>query len=658
MSATLNTLSLNQKTLPSIYTLVLAVPLIIGSLLGQVTITSLEGDGENARVLGAGWDYNNNGLPEVLLLRTQSDKSASDMLVYLEIGTGASPDVLWSYQPPSEGVLLTDAGIGDLGGNGTPELIVLLHHQALFDNAAPDWLVFFSWGKGQSGFSEEPYYRWNYRGKGVSYLRPTELLVADLDNNGDDELVITVGSPDRMVLVADWRGQRLRAVQEFRPGSIISGSRSFSVVAADFNGDIRKDLLIISHDDSPTLMAYINRRTDFRELSIANPPANPVLPAAITAGDLNGDGQEQVVLPHPDGSLTLVGMVGPRLSAERLDTVIDGLVDLAIFDFDRDDSDELLYLLSDGSVTTNDSRFPAPLTVAALAAQLPAGVPPPTGFPAFALMTGSGDQSDRLILPATGPAGLMLIVADLAPGDIRPAVAIEEPAGEPEQTPDVPGGVPALPLAVVPPVALPVVVLEPEVVTEEGGDVYFPDRNLPPDPRALPPHRTPDVLLYAGDEFERNVLGERAEQFAHFRFLRKPPGMIFNFQRQAIVWQPSGENLGAWNVEFEITFQTGVNYEDVVTDSAQDFAVVPEMEVVRDQMLIYVNDKPRITSRPETERLLAGNLFAYRIQVDDRNSDARNDFRLESGPEGMVLDRNGILTWRTDETHHDNYQVV
>ncbi|MEE9464456.1 MAG: Ig domain-containing protein, partial [Candidatus Neomarinimicrobiota bacterium] len=81
-------------------------------------------------------------------------------------------------------------------------------------------------------------------------------------------------------------------------------------------------------------------------------------------------------------------------------------------------------------------------------------------------------------------------------------------------------------------------------------------------------------------------------------------------------------------------------------------------EVARDQMLIYVNDKPRITSRPETERLLAGNLFAYRIQVDDRNSDARIDFRLESGPEGMVLDRNGILTWRTNETHHDNYQVV
>ncbi|MEE9161649.1 MAG: Ig domain-containing protein, partial [Candidatus Neomarinimicrobiota bacterium] len=77
-----------------------------------------------------------------------------------------------------------------------------------------------------------------------------------------------------------------------------------------------------------------------------------------------------------------------------------------------------------------------------------------------------------------------------------------------------------------------------------------------------------------------------------------------------------------------------------------------------EEILIYVNDKPTITSRPETLFLLARQLFAYRILVNDRNPDARLDYRLESGPEGMSIGRDGILTWRTNETHHDDYQVV
>ena len=657
-------MSLKPQTSPLFYNLLLAVVALSGHLSGEVTITSLGNQGESIRVLGGGWDYYRNGRPEVLAVRSYPDAATPDELIYLEL-TAAAPVILWSYRPSAEGVRLVDAKIADLGGNGTPELVVLLHHEALPDNASPDWLVFFTWDATAEKFNTEPGYRWNYRGKGVSYLRPTGLTVSDLDNDGNDELVITVGSPDRMVLVADWRRRRLRASSEFRPQPIISGSRPFTVVVADLNGDVRRDLLIIGQGEHPQLIALINGRGGFNEVVITDPLSGPVLAAAIATGDLDGDGQEEVVLPHSDGSLTLVSMAGPRLRATRLDTVPGGLLDLAIVDVDGDGSADLLYLLPDGSLVFRDARFSAPLSPALIMSQMPAGVAPPDSYHSLTIITGIGDRPGQLLLSAASAAGPALIIADLPSGPFPPAtepsVALADlPAATiPPQA--AAGELSALPL-VAPPLAVaaatpPVVALEPEV-PQVGGDVYFQDRRLPPDPRALPPHRTPDVLLYAGDEFTRNVLGDRTEQFAHFRFLRKPPGMVFNFQRQAIVWQPTDLHLGAWNVEFEITFQTGVSYEDVVTDSAQDFKVVPELEVVRDQMLIYVNDKPRITSRPETGRLLAGNLFAYRIQVDDRNADARLDFRLESGPEGMILDRNGILTWRTNEAHHDNYQVV
>ncbi len=658
-------MSFKPQTSPVFCSLLLAVFALSSHLCGEVTITSLGSSSQSIRVLGGGWDYYRNGRPEVLALRSSPDSTAPDELIYLEL-TAAAPVVLWSYRPADEGVLLVDAQIADLGGNGTPELVVLLHHQALTDNASPDWLVFFTWDATAEKFNTEPGYRWNYRGRGVSYLRPTGLLVSDLDNDGNDELVITVGSPDRMVLVADWRRRRLRASSEFRPQPIISGSRPFTVAVVDFNGDVRRDLLIIGQGERPQLIALINGRGGFNEVAITDPLSGPVLPAAIAIGDLDGDGQEEAVLPHSDGSLTLVSMAGPRLRATRLDTAPAGLLDLAIVDIDGDGSGDLLYLLSDGTLVFGDERFAAPLNPAMIKAQLPAGVSLPESYQSLIVITGKGDRPGRLLLSAASAAGPLLIMADPPSGPFPPstasavALAARAAATIPPQVEA--GELPALPL-VAPPLAFPPAgppgaALEPEVPGVEGGDVYFQDRRLSPDPRALPPHRTPDVLLYAGDEFTRNVLGERAEEFAHFRFLRKPPGMVFNFQRQAIVWQPTDQHFGAWNVEFEITFQTGVSYEDVVTDSAQDFKVVPKLEVVHDQMLIYVNDKPLITSHPDTERLLAGNLFAYRIQVDDRNADARVDFRLESGPEGMILDRNGILTWRTNEAHHDNYQVV
>ncbi|MCH7520274.1 MAG: VCBS repeat-containing protein, partial [Candidatus Marinimicrobia bacterium] len=595
------------------------------------------------RILGGGWDHRTNNQLEFLAIREAEDSLAPSVVVYYEETGAETLAVLWSYSLDEElPARLVDASVTDLNGDGLPEIALLIHYTNVPDKLAPPWLLIFDWDPASFIFSRVPTSSWNYTGRGISYLRPTQLITADLDNDGDQELVIAMGSPDKMVLIADWEAGEFQIIEELRPGKVMRGAWPFSTAVADFNGDGRKDLLVMGHGERPAVQAYLSGSTAFHEISVAATIGKRILPGAVAAGDINGDGQEEVILPHSDGSLTLVSMAGSRLAAAALDTRIVGLVDLAIAELDGDAIAEMIYLQADGTITTNDAQFVTPVTRERVLSRLPEGVQAPVSYDAMIVVAPTEERPGSIIFPIRTPNLSFIAFAELGQTLTGRALftSMDTTMGdanlEVNSTPDA----------------------ELFGIQVEGREVYLPGRLLSPDPRALPSNRTPDILLYVGDEFTQPVIGERIEQFARFIFQRKPPDMVFNFQRQAIVWQPTEAHLGAWNVEYEITYHTGVTYEDVVTDSAQEFRVIPESESERDQILIYVNDKPRITTQPETLNLLAGHLFAYRIGVNDRNSDAHLDYRLESGPDGMTLDKNAIITWRTNETHHDDYQVV
>ena len=568
----------------------------------------------------------------MLALHQPVDSLGLSEVVYYEDTGVDTLTVLWRYRLEADiPAHIVDAGVTDLDGDQLPEVTVLLHYQTLEDKSAPYWLQVFDWNSETGTFSTAPTFRWNYRGRGISYLRPRQMAVADLDVDGNDELVIAIGSPDRMVLIADWGPTGLQVYKELKVRETVSGPWPFDVAVADLNGDLRTDILIVGQGRAPEMLAYINGRYDFHAMSVTTTADKPVIPATSASGDLNGDGQEEIILPHTDGSLTLVSMAGPALRGVALDAEIPNLLDLAAIDLDGDGTSEIIYLQADGTITTNDNRFVTPVTGEEIRSRLPDGVALPLRCQSFVVFPASVKSPPVIVLPVHTDTGSFITLTEV--------------------------GVPLSRQLPLPPYKA-VQPTEPEALAEHEmvSRVYPSDRLLPSDARALPPHRTPDILLYVGQEFTLSVIGERRDESASFRFLTKAPGMIFNFLRQAIEWQPTAEHLGAWNVEYEIVYHPGVGPGGVVADSL--VRVTPEAEVVRHQLLFYVNDKPRITSRPDNLGLLAGQPFAYRIQVEDRNADARIDYRLESGPEGMSIDPDGILSWHTNETHHDDYQVV
>jgi hypothetical protein len=630
------------------YILLLTAFFFASFLPAQVKIQPLTSQHQRIQILDAGWDYNNNDLPEILAIHEPTDSLAPSEVVLYEQGNNDSLIAIWSYQlAPDALAKFTDAAITDLDRDQIPEITATLLFQTLENRSTPQWLWVFKWDNENRTFSNEPDITWGYRGRGISYLRPRQLAVADLDRNGDDELIVVTGSPEKMILIVDYESQGLRASNQLRPSGLVTGSRPFSVAVADFDGNLRDDILVVGHGQPRRLSAYLNQRTDFREVPLELPQAKTILHGATATGDLDSDGQEEAVLVHGDGSLTLISMTGPRLGATPLDTRIENLVDLSMADIDGDSAFEMIYLQSNGTVSTNDARFVNPVTSEELRIALPAGLEAPASYSHFHVIPATRLDPARILFPVYTPQ--MVFIASSALGEPRP----EQPPGPtPQPTAITQEAVAALESSLED--AMRAAEPEPFIQVVEGSAVYFPERPLSSDPRALSPHQTPDILLYVGDEFAKDVLGERANQFAGFRFLRKPPNMVFNFQRNSIVWQPTADHLGAWRIEYEITYDMGVQPNAGVTDSI----LLSDKDIIRDQILIYVNDKPRITTDPDNLSVLAGNLFAYRLQVEDRNADARIEYRIESGPEGMVFDRNGILNWRTNETHHDDYQIV
>jgi hypothetical protein len=630
------------------YILFLSAFFFASFLPAEVKIQQLATPHQRIHILDAGWDHNVNNIAEILILHEPTDSLGLSELVYYESANDDTLSVLWRYSlAPERPVIIRDAAITDIDGDRKPEITMVLLFQNLENNSIPKWLWIFKWDDASGSFSSTPDITWNYPSQGISYLRPRQLVAADMDRNGDDELLIVTGSPEKMVLIIDWEPTGLQARHRLRSSSMATGPRPFSIAPVDFNGDMRDDILVVNHGQPRRLFVYMNSRTDFREVSLELPQAKTILPEATATGDLDSDGQEEAILVHGDGSLTLISMAGPRLGTTPLDTRIENLIDLSTADIDGDSALEMIYLQSNGTITTNDSRFVNPVTGEVLRAALPADIEAPASYSHFHVIPSTRLSPVRILFPVYTPE--MVFIASIALGEPMPE---QLPRPTPEPTPITPAAVAALESTLED--AIRAAEQETFIPVVEGSAIYFPERPLSSDPRALPPHLTPDILLYVGDEFAKDVLGERANQFAGFRFLRKSPNMIFNFQRNSIVWQPTADHLGAWRVEYEITYDMGVQPDAGVTDSI----LVSDKDIIRDQILIYVNDKPRITTEPDNLSVLAGNLFAYRLQVEDRNADARIEYRIESGPEGMVFDRNGILNWRTNETHHDDYQVV
>ena len=165
---------------------------------------------------------------------------------YYEIDSDSYQSLIWEFETPIElEGHFVDAQIGDLDGNGVPDLVVVMNLSRFGTNATPHvFIAVYQWD--DESFSELPSATLDV-GKQDRSLRCNNFALLDQDNDGDQELVLSLGSPFRGFAFVDVNSQgQLVMIKKIRPDDLLVGSGLLYTTVLDYDNDGYEDLLVIS----------------------------------------------------------------------------------------------------------------------------------------------------------------------------------------------------------------------------------------------------------------------------------------------------------------------------------------------------------------------------------------------------------------------------
>ena len=246
----------------------LGIPTVFGVLERAVGLVDFDGDGR-------------------LELLTADGIGANNPHVYLWKGDGTGRftrgAALWAGQA------FRALAVGDLDGDGKPDLVISSVY-------APLAVLF---GNGSTTTIPDSVFPWE------SGAPPDFVVVADVNEDGKPDLVCVFSSMGALaVLQGDGTGH-------FSPGEgspYWTGQNAVSPVVGDFNGDGHRDIAVIGDRDRVTVL--LGDGTGWFTPSAGNPFAAPD-PWSLAAADFNGDGASDLAIANQRIGTVIVLLGGP-----------------------------------------------------------------------------------------------------------------------------------------------------------------------------------------------------------------------------------------------------------------------------------------------------------------------------------------------------------
>ena len=270
---------------------------------------------KNVVSLSASFDIDGDGFSEFLALEKQSphDLSPSSAAFY-EIDEFGFHTELWRHTTPRH---IVTAEVGDLDGDGSPEILVLSRSSSLGAGADdPPWLKVFRW----AGFDFSPSPSISLSGiRDSERLRPSGIALIDFDMDGTDEISFAQASPQRSLSVNSLPGTgALEEASALSSAAISSGYGHIHLVETDYNNDSAPDLMALSPEASRVWLQVFTNRDGQISMGPSAAPSYPsgtaapigLIPSGMASVDIDDDNSDEILLPFESGSVLALKQIG------------------------------------------------------------------------------------------------------------------------------------------------------------------------------------------------------------------------------------------------------------------------------------------------------------------------------------------------------------
>ncbi len=159
---------------------------------------------------------------------------------------------IWSFSlNDNQNGYIADAILSDFDGDGNNEILAAIE---LENQPGKFYLFPFEDDK----LSEKPSQKFPYP-DGQNNMQLTKMQIIDWDNDGDNEIAMVMGSPNRSAMICDIQKNEFEVMEKIATDFVKNTFGLLLLSTGDFDGDDIDDLIIISNGIEPTSFQYLSK---------------------------------------------------------------------------------------------------------------------------------------------------------------------------------------------------------------------------------------------------------------------------------------------------------------------------------------------------------------------------------------------------------------